>query len=774
MHRQGAETHDHSRDPDHIPHHHEAGHAPHTSAGDPSAAAASHATQAAEELGAVALHGHPVADAHAEHAAHAGHMAHTTHAGHAEHAGHAGHAEHAAHAGHAEHAGHAGHSADMFKRPFWISLILTLPVLYFDHMVQSFFGFRAVAFPGAAWIAPVLASIIYWYGGWVFLSGAWAELRRRQPGMMTLVALAITTAYFYSLAVTFGLVAGMPFYWELATLVTIMLLGHWLELRAVGSAQNALRELARLLPDTAERIVDGRSEQVPVSALRVGDLLLVRPGGRVPADGVVESGESELNESMVTGESRPVRKQPGAEVIAGTVNGSGALRVRVTRIGEETMLSGIMRLVQEAQTSRSQAQALADRAAAWLTYIAIAVALLALIGWGLARGLDNYTLERVVSTLVVACPHALGLAIPLVIAITTTLSARNGILVRNRLALEQARLVDVVVFDKTGTLTRGEHGLVDLATQEGVAADEALALAAAVERDAEHMIARALVRAAQERSLLLPEAQAFQALPGRGVQAQVAGRRLRVGGPRLLEQEQLRLSPALAERARLWGQRGQTVVYLVEDQRVLAAFALADVIRPESRAAVRMLRAMGKRVAMLTGDSEDVARWVAAELGIDDYFAQVLPEHKHERIKALQRNGAKVAMVGDGVNDAPALAQADVGIAIGAGTDVARAAADIVLVRDDPRDVARVIRLSAAAYRKMVQNLAWAVGYNVIALPLAAGALAWAGVVLPPAIGALLMSLSTIIVAINAQTLRRLELRVEDEAPAPQAQPQPA
>jgi P-type Cu2+ transporter len=755
----------HAEHESHMSHDQHDDHATHAS---PGAAAEQRAEQAADQLGAAATHGHQdLADREAEQHDHDA-MSHADHAAmtHADHADHGS----MAHGAHDDHGGHAGHSEAMFKRPFVIALILTLPVLYFDHMVQSFLGFRAVEFRGSEWIAPLLSSIIYWYAGWVFLSGAVSEIRNRQPGMMTLVSLAISTAYFYSLAVTFGVVEGMPLYWELATLVTIMLLGHWLEMRAVGSAQGALKELAKLLPDMAERVVSGGTEQVPVSELRDGDLLLIRPGAQVPADGVVEEGATEINESMVTGESRPVTKRHGDEVIAGTVNGSGSLRARVSRTGEATMLSGIMRLVQEAQTSRTRAQALADRAAAWLTYIAIGVALIALVGWTLARGFDSYTLERVVTTLVVACPHALGLAIPLVIAISTTLSARNGILVRDRLALERARKLDVVVFDKTGTLTRGEQGLVDLAA-DGIDASEALRLAAAIEGDSEHMIAQAIVAGAAERGLDVPAARDFAALPGRGVQATVEGRALRVGGPRLLEQEGVTLPASLEQQTREWGRRGQTVVYLLDDSHVLAAFSMADVIRPESRAAVQALRDRGVRVAMLTGDSEDVARWVASELGIDEFFAQVLPEHKNEKIRELQRDGATVAMVGDGVNDAPALAQADVGIAIGAGTDVARASAGIVLVRNDPRDVARIVRLSAATYRKMIQNLAWAAGYNVIALPLAAGALAWTGFVLPPAIGALLMSISTIIVAINAQTLRRLRLSDDEERVAvPQPQ----
>jgi Cu2+-exporting ATPase len=653
----------------------------------------------------------------------------------------------------------------MFQRPFWVSLVLTIPVLIDSELLQDLLGYTAPAFPGSAYLSLVLGSIIYWYGGWVFLTGAVAELRRRAPGMMTLVALAITTAYGYSVATTLGLVQGMPLYWELATLVTIMLLGHWLEMRAVGSAQSALNALARLLPDTAERITGDSTERVPVAALRPGDRVLVRPGARVPADGTVAQGQSQADESMITGESRPVDKGPGSEVIAGTVNGSGSLRVHISRTGESTMLAGIMRLVQEAQTSRTRVQALADRAAYWLTLVAVGMALLALIGWTAVRGFGDYTLERVVTTLVVACPHALGLAIPLVVAISTTLSARSGILVRDRLALEQARTLNVVVFDKTGTLTEGKHGLVEMVTTPGVAAGEALALAAAVEGDSEHYIAQALVTAARVHAgdqpgvAPLPPAQNFQALPGRGVQAQVGGRTLQVGGPRLLEQHGIARPAAIAGPAQTWGERGQTVVYLVEEQQVLAAFALADVIRPESRAAVAALKSQGLRIVLLTGDSADVARWVAGELGIDDYFAGVLPEDKSARIKELQRGGAQVAMVGDGVNDAPALAQADVGIAIGAGTDVARASAGIVLVRNDPRDVAGIITLSRASYRKMMQNLAWAVGYNVIALPIAAGALAPLGIVMPAAVGAVLMSASTIIVAVNAQTLRGLDLR---------------
>jgi Cu2+-exporting ATPase len=659
----------------------------------------------------------------------------------------------------AGHGAHAGHSPEIFKRPFWVALILTIPVLFYADLLQDLLGYRAPQFPGSQYIGLLLGSVIFWYGGRIFLQGALAEIRSRTPGMMTLVALAITTAYAYSVAITLGIVQGMDFYWELATLVTIMLLGHWMEMRAIGSAQNALDELARLLPDIAERVVGDQLERVPVSALRAGDQVLVRPGASIPADGMVQQGESQVNEAMITGESRPVHKHPGQTVIAGTVNGSGSLRVGVTQTGEQTALAGIMKLVAEAQNSRSRAQDLANRAAYWLTWVAIAFALATLVAWSLARGFDSVTLERVVTVLVVACPHALGLAIPLVIAISTTLSARNGILVRDRLALEKARTVSTVIFDKTGTLTRGEQGLVDQASVASISNEQALAIAASVEADSEHIIARALVAAARERRLNPAAAQNFTALEGRGAQASVDGKIYQVGGPRLLEQTGVTLPEQLAAQTRTWGERGQTVVYLLQGSQALAAFALADIIRPESREAVTQLQSQGLKVAMLTGDSQDVARWVAGELGITTYFAEVLPEHKTGKVRELQRQGEIVAMVGDGVNDAPALAQADVGIAIGAGTDVARAAAGIVLVRNDPRDIARIIRLSRATYRKMIQNLSWAVGYNALALPLAAGVLAGIGLVLPAWVGALLMSLSTIIVALNAQTLRRLDLQ---------------
>jgi Cu2+-exporting ATPase len=667
----------------------------------------------------------------------------------------AGPHDHAAAGG--AHISHAGHE-QMFRDRFWVCLLLGAPVLYYSEGLQQLLGFSAPRFPGSEWIAAAFSVGVFAYGGVPFLQMAVVELRNRQPGMMTLISLAISVAFAYSLAARF-LPGAMDFFWELVTLIDVMLLGHWIEMRSVRQASGALNELAKLMPDTAERIgPNGNPQPVPANELRTGDLVLVRPGASIPADGEVESGESDVNEAMITGESRPVKKSPGAKAIAGTINGDGSLRVRVTATGEQTALAGILRLVREAQESKSRTQVLADRAAGWLFYAALASAALTAIGWVLADGFNLTVLERVVTVLVIACPHALGLAIPLVVAITTALGARHGILVRDRLALERARDVNVVIFDKTGTLTKGELGVVGLHTVEGLEEGQALARAAAVEGDSEHPLARAVRQAAEARGLSLPPVAEFEALKGRGVRARVDGRAVSVGGPRLLEMAQAEPSEALQAFTREAGGRGQTVVYLLEEQTVVAALAIADVVRPESRRAVERLHAMGVEVAMLTGDSEDVARAVAQGLGIDRYFAQVLPEHKDQKVTELQRQGKRVAMVGDGVNDAPALTRADVGIAIGSGTDVAVESAGIILVRSNPLDVVNVIELSRASYRKMIQNLIWATGYNVVALPLAAGVLAWAGIVLSPAVGALFMSLSTVIVALNAQLLRRLRL----------------
>jgi P-type Cu2+ transporter len=669
---------------------------------------------------------------------------------------HAGHAMHDdAHAGHGGHDRHAGHSVELFRSRFWVCLVLTVPVLAYAQGLWDLVGVNGPDLPGGTFVPFALATVIFLYGGSVFLRSAVGELRARMPGMMTLVALGISAAYLYSAATTF-FVEGEGFYWELATLVDVMLLGHWIEMRSIGRASEALEELAKLLPDTAERVRDGHAEEVPISELAPGDVVLVRPGARVPADGEVIEGESQVNEAMLTGESRPVGKVPGDETIAGTVNEEGALRVRVTSTGEETALAGIMRLVEEAQSSKSRSQDVADRAAMWLFYVAVGAGTLTALAWWIlasGRGAD-FIMERAVTVVVIACPHALGLAVPLVVAISTGLSARSGLLVRDRLALERARDVDVVVFDKTGTLTRGELGVVGIAA-DGRSDQEVLAVAAGLEANSEHALARAIVAEADRRGVQPIAVDAFEALSGRGVRGRVDGRDVHLGGPRLLESLKADGRNGLGDEAAKWSTEGKTVVSLVEDGNVTAVFALADVIREESREAVARLRAMGISVAMITGDSEDVARWVAGEIGLDEYFAEVLPERKAERVKDLQSARKVVAMVGDGVNDAPALVQADVGIAIGAGTDVAIESADVILVRDDPQDVARVVELSRATYRKMIQNLVWATGYNAVALPLAAGVLAPIGVLLPPAVGALLMSVSTVVVAFNAQLLRR-------------------
>ncbi len=649
----------------------------------------------------------------------------------------------------------------MFRDRFWISLLLTLPTLVWGHMLPRLLGYTPPQVPGAHWIAPLFGTAVFLYGGPPFLRGAVGELRARLPGMMTLIALAISVAFTFSAAVTLGF-PGMPLWEELATLVTIMLLGHWIEMRSITQASGALAELAKLLPDVAVRVVPAaggeREEEVPVAALAEGDVVLVRPGARVPADGTVRDGRSSLDESMITGESRRVAREPGSRVIAGTVNGAGALRVEVTATGGRTALAGIMRLVDQAQASRSRAQALADRAAYWLTIVALAAGALTLAGWLLARAEPAFAVERLVTVLVIACPHALGLAVPLVVAISTTLGARNGLLVRDRRGLEEARLLDAVIFDKTGTLTLGEHRVVAQRTAAGLEDGEALRLAAAVERDAEHPVARAVMASAKERGLEVPPASGFEAIPGHGAGATVEGRRLLVGGPNLLQRDHLEPSAELAAFASAGAGRGQGTIYLVEGAKVLAAFAVADAVRPESAEAVRALREQGVEVIMLTGDAPAVAESVAKELGITTVLAQVLPDQKAAKVEELQRQGKRVAMVGDGVNDAPALVTADVGIAIGAGTDVAVEAGDVVLVRSDPRDVPRIIHLSRATWRKMVQNLWWAAGYNIVAIPLAAGVLAHHGILLSPAVGAVLMSLSTVIVAVNAQSLRRVKL----------------
>ncbi len=676
----------------------------------------------------------------------------------------AAHMSHDAHAGHG--VMHEGH-ATMMRNRFFVCLPLTIIVVLFSPMVQNWLGFSMPEFPGSQLIAPVLGTIIFVYGGLPFLSMARQELTLRQPGMMTLISLAITTAYFYSVGLflfppqdAMGMQPGvmMDFFWELATLITVMLLGHWIELRSVGQAQGALRELAKLLPDTAERILSsGETEKVEASQLHVGDRVLVRPGASIPADGNVIEGESSVNEAMITGESMPVHKRPDDKVIGGTVNTSGSLRVEIMQVGQNTALAGIMRLVEDAQKSQSHAQTLAQRAAFYLTVIAIGAGLLTFVGWLIFTGSLSDAVRNTVTVLVIACPHALGLAVPLVVAISTTLSARNGLLVRKRMALENAKDLTTIIFDKTGTLTKGEQGVVDVAVRD-VSVEDALSIAAGIEGDSEHMVAQAIRKYAQEKKITPSPVTNFDSLAGRGVKATVNSATYYVGGPRLLEQQGWSVPESLRSAVNKAESAGQAVIYLGNEQGIIALFAIADVIREESRIAVQKLHDLGLKVAMLTGDSEAVAKAVAQELNIDTYFAQVLPEHKADKVRELQSGGNKVAMVGDGVNDAPALLTADVGIAIGAGTDVAIESAGIILIRSNPLDIVKIIRLSRATYRKMIQNLIWATGYNVIAIPLAMGILAPFGITLDPAIGAVFMSVSTVVVAFNAQTLRRLNL----------------
>ncbi len=706
-----------------------------------------------------------------------------------------GHGGHGGHAGqHGGHDKHGGHDPEAFRRTFWLSLALTVPIVVTSHMVMDWFGYE-LDFPGIDLVGPVLGTVVFAYGGWPFLQGAVREIRDRAPGMMLLIAMAISVAYLASLATALG-AFDLDFWWELAALVTIMLLGHWQEMKAIGQAQGALSALAALLPDDAERLAhDGRTERVPVADLRVGDTVLVRPGARVPADGQVVDGQAEMDESMITGESRPVARATGDRVVAGTVATDASLRVRVDAVGDDTALAGIQRLVAQAQQSSGRAQVLADRFAAWLFYIATATALVTLLVWTVLGNLGE-AVVRTVTVLVIACPHALGLAIPLVIALSTAVAAKGGILVKDRLALERMRTVDTVLFDKTGTLTRGAHTVTGIAAtadplaqhsngQETAGQREVLAIAAAVEADSEHPLARAIVAAAEAQGLRRT-ATGFQALTGRGVRAEVDGVSYAVGGPTLLREFGVTVPDALARRQEEWSRRGAAVLHLLRlsasqtsegrgsdgrasDGRaeVLGALALEDEVRPEARQAIADLRRQGiRKVVMITGDARPVAEAVAADLGFragaDEVFAEVLPAEKDDAVVDLQRRGLRVAMVGDGVNDAPALARANVGIAIGAGTDVAIESAGVVLASSDPRGVTGVIRLSKAAYRKMVQNLAWAAGYNVVALPLAAGVLAWAGVALSPAVAAVLMSASTIVVALNAQLLRRVRLRPPD------------
>jgi Cu2+-exporting ATPase len=679
--------------------------------------------------------------------------------GHGGHQLHAAHDAHGGHGGHDQHDKHAGHDPEMFRRRFWLSLLATIPLVVTSEMVMDWFGY-SLDFWGMDLLGPTLGSFVFWWGGWPFLAGGLAEVRDRQPGMMLLISMAITVAYVASMATSLDWL-DLEFWWELAALVTIMLLGHWQEMKAIGQARGALAALAELLPDEAERVRDdGEIEAVPLADLRLGDVVLVRSGARVPADGEIVDGEAELDESMVTGESRPVAKATRDRVVAGTVSTDSAIRVRITAVGEDTALAGIQRLVAEAQASSSRAQVLADRFAALLFYVATAAGLITFLAWWGFGQTDN-AVVRTVTVLVIACPHALGLAIPLVISLSTAVSAKAGILVKDRLALERMRTIDAVLFDKTGTLTRGAHVVTGVAAADGLSGDEVLRLAAGVESDSEHPLARAIVAAARADGGVAT-ARDFRSITGRGVEATIDGTAYAVGGPALLRERGLDVPAALADTIDGWRGRGAAVLHLVRGDEIIGAFALEDEVRPEARQAVADLRSMGMKVTMITGDARQVADAVGAELGIDEVFAEVLPEDKDKAVVELQRRGLSVAMVGDGVNDAPALARADVGIAIGAGTDVAIESAGVVLASSDPRGVTGVTRLSRASYRKMLQNLGWAAGYNVLAIPLAAGVLAWAGLTLSPAVGAILMSASTIVVALNAQTLRRVDL-----SPAP-------
>ena len=663
---------------------------------------------------------------------------------------HSHHEHHHDNSEHQEHDKHAGHSVAMFKDKFWLSLLLTIPVLVYSEMIQHWLNFTPPAFPGSQYVPFVLSTIIFFYGGMVFIKSAIGELKAKLPGMMTLISLAIITAYVYSVATQF-FIEGDGFFWELATLVTIMLLGHWLEMASVAKAENALDAISKLLPDKAEKLVNGKPKQVLVSELKVGDLVLIRPGSSIPVDGLIVDGSSSVDEAAITGESKPVSKTINDEVVAGTGNQDGSLTVKVTKLGQDTALAGIMRLVAEAQSSKSNVQVLADKAAFYLTIIAIATAIATFVFWLIAKD-ANFALERSVTVLIIACPHALGLAIPLVVSISTALSAKNGLLVRKRLALEAARKLDWVLFDKTGTLTKGEHGVTDVWTTKGYTDEDILHLTASLEQNSEHIVGKGIVRKAEEQHVHLDKVANFKALPGLGVQGTLHGNEVYIAASyRYIEENKLIVPVEIANAVKQAAKEGKTEVYLITNKKVIGALGLADIVREQSKQTIATLKSMGIKTAMITGDSDEVAAYVSKQLGLDQYFAEVRPEDKAAKVKELQKNGQQVAMVGDGINDAPALTQADIGIAIGAGTDVAIKSADIILVKSDPH-------LSKATYRKMLQNLGWATGYNVFAIPLAAGVLYGAGTVLAPALGAVLMSVSTVVVAFNAQLLRRVKL----------------
>lgn len=696
---------------------------------------------------------HPPAQHHEQHHEHGAHEGHEAHTEHAEHDNHESHAGHSGHGGHGGHAGHGDHVAQ-FRRLFWIMLVLAIPVVGFNSTFAHLIGYQLPDAEWARWISPLLGTVIYFWGGRPFLTGAVSEIRSRKPGMMLLIALAITVAFVSSWGASLNLLDhGLNFWWELALLVVIMLLGHWIEMRSLAQTTSALDSLAALLPDEAEKIDGDEVVKVTPADLEVGDVVIVRPGASVPADGTIVDGSASMDESMVTGESKTVRRGEGEHVVAGTIATDSGLRIKVTATGGDTALAGIQKLVTDAQESSSRAQRLADKAAAWLFWFALGAAILTAVVWTVV-GMPNDAVVRTITVLVIACPHALGLAIPLVVSIATERAARGGVLIKDRLALESMRTVDAVLFDKTGTLTKGEPTVTAIDPAGGRDKEDVLALAAAAEADSEHPLARAITGAAQARGVAVPQAIDFSSSPAVGVKATVGGEVIEVGGPYLLEKHSAEELPIADE----WRKEGAIILHVLADGEVIGALRLADEIRPESRDAVDALHSAGAQVVMITGDAQAVADTVAKDLGIDRVFAGVRPEHKAAKVKELQGEGHKVAMVGDGVNDAPALAQADVGIAIGAGTDVAIGSAGVVLASSDPRSVLSVIELSRATYRKMKQNLWWAAGYNLLSVPLAAGILAPIGFVMPMSVGAILMSASTVVVALNAQLLRRLDL----------------
>ncbi|HIQ30839.1 MAG TPA: heavy metal translocating P-type ATPase [Aquifex aeolicus] len=651
---------------------------------------------------------------------------------------------------HKEH-DHSTHIEDIKKKAI-LSSVLTVPVVLYSQSIQEFLGFSMPRFPGSDWVSPLLSTVVFLYGGLFFLRGMVEEVRTKKPGMMTLISLAISVAFLYSLStLVFG---GKEFFWELTTLIVIMLWGHWIEMKSVLGASRALEELVKLMPTKANLIKDGEIVEVHISELKPGDIVLIKPGEKVPADGVVVEGSTHMNEALLTGESKPVVKKEGDRVIGGAINMEGAVKVQVEKTGEETYLSQVLKLVQEAQESKTRLQDMADRVAFYLTIAAIGIGSLSFILWVLVGDDVRFAVERAVTVMVIACPHALGLAIPLVVAISTSFSAKNGILVRNRLALETIKGVDAVMFDKTGTLTEGRFGVTDVFSK-GMSENELLALAAAVERSSEHVIALAVVEEAEKRGMSVENAADVKAVPGKGIVGRVDGRDVAVGTVLLMEELDVSMDGDVIEATKKLESQGKTTIFVAVDGRLVGCVALADKVREESLQAVRELKSMGKRVVMITGDSEKVALYVAQKLGVDEVFARVLPHQKEEKVKELQSRGMKVAMVGDGVNDAPALARADVGVAIGSGTDVAVESADIILVKSDPRDVVKVMELSRTTVRKMIQNLLWATGYNVITVPLAAGVAAPVGIILKPAVGAVFMSLSTVIVAVNAMLMKR-------------------